>query len=133
MSVPQRLTYVTLGARNMAALRAFYRHLGWTERPGSDDAFATYDMGPILLALYPLDLLTREAAPGEEPSGGQWAGVTFGINVDSSDAVDDAFDAAVRAGARPVAAPTRREWGGYSAYVADPEGNRWEITWAPGA
>jgi uncharacterized protein len=30
-----------------------------------------------------------------------------------------------------VAAPTEREWGGYSAYVADPE-IRWEIAWAPG-
>lgn len=36
------------------------------------------------------------------------------------------------AGARVVGAPVDREWGGYSGYVADPEGNRWEIAWLPG-
>jgi len=25
-----------------------------------------------------------------------------------------------------------RFWGGRSGYIADPEGNRWEIAWAPG-
>jgi len=38
----------------------------------------------------------------------------------------------VAAGARVVGAPVDREWGGYSGYVADPEGNRWEIAWLPG-
>lgn len=36
------------------------------------------------------------------------------------------------AGAVAVAEPTDREWGGYSGYIADPEGNRWELAWAPG-
>jgi uncharacterized glyoxalase superfamily protein PhnB len=39
----------------------------------------------------------------------------------------------VAAGATPVAEPVDREWGGRSAYIADPEGNRWEIAWAPSA
>ena len=39
---------------------------------------------------------------------------------------------ASEAGARSIAGPVEREWGGYSGYLADPEGNRWEITWAPG-
>jgi uncharacterized protein len=43
-----------------------------------------------------------------------------------------AFDAAVAAGARSVAPPQDREWGGRSGYVSDPEDNRWEIAWAPG-
>src|SRR5690349_15310389 len=54
MSLPQRLGYVTLGARSMSALRSFYTGLGWVERPGSNDEFATYEMGSALLALYPL-------------------------------------------------------------------------------
>jgi hypothetical protein len=28
---------------------------------------------------------------------------------------------------------TDRSWGGRSAFMADPEGNRWEITWSPRA
>jgi uncharacterized glyoxalase superfamily protein PhnB len=41
--------------------------------------------------------------------------------------------AAVAAGATPVADATDRSWGGRSAFIADPEGNRWEITWSPRA
>lgn len=133
MSVPQRLGYVTLGARSMTTLRAFYARLGWVERPGSNDEFATYEMGSALLALYPLALLGREAAPGEALPGSTWSGVTLGINVDDRAAVDDAFETALGAGATAVARPVQREWGGYSGYIADPEGNRWEITWAPSA
>lgn len=117
----------------MTTLRTFYRLLGWVERPGSNDEFATYEMGTTLLALYPLALLSEEAAPGEGLPNGTWNGVTLGINVDSSATVDEAYEVALAADATPAARPTHRNWGGYSGYIADPEGNRWEITWAPGA
>jgi uncharacterized glyoxalase superfamily protein PhnB len=133
MKLPQRLGYVTIGARNMSVLRTFYAALGWHERTGSTDEFATYEMGRAVLALYPLGLLGAEAAPGEELSESSWNGVTLGINVGTAQAVDDAFDAALAAGAKSVARPVKRGWGGYSGYVADPEGTRWEITWAPGS
>lgn len=131
IGVPQQLSYVTLGARSMSGQRRFYRALGWHERPGSSDEFATYEMATAILALYPVERLGEEAAPGEQLSVSAWNGVTLGINVESRDAVDEAFQAALAAGATGVAEPVQREWGGYSAYVADPEGNRWEITWAP--
>jgi hypothetical protein len=133
MSLPQRLSYVTLGARSMGALRSFYAGLGWVERPGSNDEFATYEMGTALLALYPVGLLSQEAAPGEAVPGSTWSGVTLGVNVADKRAVDEAFEAALGAGATSIARPVQREWGGYSGYIADPEGNRWEITWAPTA
>lgn len=131
MSFPQQVSFVTLGARDMPRLRAFYNGLGWRERPGSDDDFAAYDAGSTRLALYPLERLGAEAAPGEPPPAAGWNGVTLAVNVDSRQAVDDAFRAAVAAGARAVGEPVDREWGGYSGYVADPEGHRWEIAWAP--
>ena len=131
MTLPQRLNYLTLGARNMAALRGFYAGLGWQERPGSNDNFAAYQAGTVLLTLYPLGLLGEEAAPGEPLPESGWNGVTLGINVESTDAVDQAFRDAAAAGAQAVADPVKRGWGGYSGYIADPEGNRWEITWAP--
>jgi hypothetical protein len=117
----------------MASLRAYHRALGWTERPGSDDGFATYDAGTTVLALYPLQRLTDEAAPGHAQPDRGWSGVTLGINVDSASVVDEAFRSALAAGATAVAEPVNRDWGGYSCDVADPEGNRWEITWAPQA
>jgi predicted lactoylglutathione lyase len=131
VTVPQRLSFVTLGARNMTVLRGYYAALGWSERPGSDDNFATYDAGDVVLALYPIERLGAEAAPMEPLPLPGWNGITLGVNVESADAVDEAFKVAQAAGGRPIASPVLREWGGYSAYVADPEGNRWEIAWAP--
>ena len=131
MTLPQRINYITLGARDMATLRAFYAGVGWNERPGSNDDFATYDVGTALLALYPIGRLGQEAAPGERLPGPGWNGVTLGINVESPEAVDDTFQLAISVGGRSVAEPVKREWGGYSGYFSDPEGNRWEITWAP--
>ncbi|WP_164842330.1 VOC family protein [Actinoplanes solisilvae] len=130
MTIPARLSVVTLGARDVGVLRAFYRSLGWPEVPGSDDSWSGFLLGGVLLAVFPLDELALEAVPGPSGPPGAWSGTTLACNVDSRDQVDTAFDAAVAAGARVVASPVDREWGGRSGYVADPEGNRWEIAWA---
>ncbi|MER7172232.1 VOC family protein [Streptomyces mesophilus] len=131
-AVPSRLSVITLGVRDMPRLRRFYRDLGWAEAPSGDDDWTGFLLGGVLLALYPWQELAAEAAAGEAPAAG-WPGITLACNVDHRDQVDTAFTAAVAAGATVVAEPTDRSWGGRSAYVADPEGNRWEIAWAPSA
>ncbi|MEU7922555.1 VOC family protein [Micromonospora zamorensis] len=129
-TVPSRLSVVTVGARDIVTLRSFYRSLGWPELPASDDGWSAFLLGGVLFALYPLPDLAAEAAPGVPAPAGGWSGVTLACNVDSREEVDAAFAAAVEAGATVVAAPTDRSWGGRSGYIADPEGNRWEIAWA---
>ena len=118
MAVPQRLSYITLGARTMPVLRGFYASLGWRERPGSDDNFATYEAGGVVLALYPLERLAAEAAPTDPLPLPGWNGMTLGINVESAGAVDKAFEIARAAGGRARSprrlgasgAGTRRTW-----------------------
>src|ERR1035438_8030629 len=105
VTFPQRISYITLGVRYMRTLRAFYAELGWQERPGSSDDFATYEAGGVLLALYPLGQLGQEAAPGEPMPGRAWNGITLGVNVESTEAVDETFRSALAAGARGVAGP----------------------------
>jgi catechol 2,3-dioxygenase-like lactoylglutathione lyase family enzyme len=131
-AIPARLTAVTLGARDLPRLRQFYGGLGWSEIPGSDDSWVGFLVGGALLTLYPLPALAEEAAPGQPLASG-FSGVTLACNVDAAEQVDASFAAAVVAGATPIAEPVDREWGGRSAYIADPEGNRWEIAWASGA
>ncbi|WP_250037573.1 VOC family protein [Paractinoplanes maris] len=131
--IPARLTVVTLGARDVGALRIFYRSLAWPELPGGDDTWSGFLLGGVLLALYPVDELAAEAVPGGAGQPGSWSGVTLACNVDSPAEVDTAFTAAVTAGATAVAPPVDRPWGGRSGYFADPEGNRWEIAWAGSA
>ncbi|WP_432052127.1 VOC family protein [Streptomyces xiamenensis] len=130
--LPSRLSVVTLGARDLPGLRRFYRGLGWEEIPSSDDEWAGFLLGGVLLALYPVDELAAEAATAI-PSPAGWSGITLACNVDGPQQVDAAFTTAVAAGATAVADPVDRPWGGRSAYIADPEGNRWEIAWASGA
>lgn len=130
--MPSRLSVVTLGARDLPRLRRFYRGLGWKELPSSEDGWAAFLIGGVLLALYPVEELAAEAADGSPPPTG-WSGVTLACNVESPQQVDTAFEAAVAVGAMAVAEPVDRAWGGRSAYIADPEGNRWEIAWAASA
>jgi catechol 2,3-dioxygenase-like lactoylglutathione lyase family enzyme len=130
--LPARLSVVTLGARDLPVLRRFYASLGWTQVPGSDDAWSAFLLGGVLLALYPLDDLAAEAAP-DMPATAGFSGMTLACNVDGPEQVDEAFAVAVAAGATPVAAPVSRAWDGRSAYFADPEGHRWEIAWASSA
>lgn len=123
MSVPQRLTFVTVGARNLPALRRFYRDLGWTENEGASDTFASFDCGSVKLALYPLHLLQEEAAPtAAPPDPSAWSGITLAVNFADAAEVDQAYAEALACGAAAVAEPTEREWGGYSGYIADPDG-----------
>jgi len=113
-------------------LRAFYRAMGWTENDGSDDTYTSFTMASVRLALYPIGLLGDEAAPNEAlVASNAWNGMTLAFNVATRDAVDEALQTAVAAGARPIGVPAEREWGGYSGYFSDPEGHRWEVAWAP--
>jgi catechol 2,3-dioxygenase-like lactoylglutathione lyase family enzyme len=133
VDVPPRISFVTLGARDLPALRRFYRGLGWVEAAGASDGFTSFDCGGVRLALYPVELLRAEAAPDAPvPDPAVWNGITLAVNVASRADVDAVFARALACGATPVAPPTDRDWGGCSAYVADPEGNRWELAWAPG-
>lgn len=97
------------------------------ETENADEDWAAFDVGGWLLSLYPIDSLGHEAAPGAPTPAAEWNGVTFAISVQSEADLHAMFDSALAAGAAPVAPITRREWGGMSGYVADPEGNRWEL------
>jgi catechol 2,3-dioxygenase-like lactoylglutathione lyase family enzyme len=130
--IPPRLSVVTIGVREMSLMRSFYTGLGWAEQPEASDQWCAYLLGGTVLALYAIDDLAAEAAPGEPLTKHGWGGHTLALNVEARDDVDEVVRALVAAGARKVGQVTDRPWGGRSGYVADPEGNRWEIAWAPG-
>ena len=130
--IPSRLSVVTLGARDVAALRAFYERLGWQTNTKADD-FAAFPLGGAVLCLFEIARLAEEAGDAEIPAPVAFKGFSLSINVDERDQVDSAVAAARDAGAAVLAEPVDREWGGRSAYFADPEGNTWEVAWLPDA
>ena len=132
VKVPARLNVVTLGVRDLPAVRSFYEALGWRSRSVGDD-FARFEIGGAVLALYSLDALTEEANMPPPAGTERFAGFTCAIVVQSEEMVDAAIELVREAGGRILAEPVAREWGGRSGYFADPEGNVWEIAWLPGS
>jgi catechol 2,3-dioxygenase-like lactoylglutathione lyase family enzyme len=124
---------VTLGVRDMPSMRAFYRSLGWPEGTDSNDTHSVFHLVGCFLALYPLDLLAEDANAGARLPDGVFRGVTLAINVEKSEFVDAGIERARSAGAVIGKEAVDADWGGRSGYFIDPEGNRWEVAWAPNA
>ena len=130
--IPQNLLAVTLGASDIARQRRFYEAWGWNAVPYSNEEYVAFSLAGATVAFFVAEKLAEEAAPGAvSPPAGGWSGVTLAVSVAGKEDVDTTWRAAVDAGATAVGEPVDRPWGGRSAYVADPEGNRWEIVWVP--
>jgi catechol 2,3-dioxygenase-like lactoylglutathione lyase family enzyme len=129
MAVPARISLVTLGVEDAERSKAFYRALGWDA--GIDmDGFAVFRTGGALLALYPIDEMSRDA--GDEVPAERTRRVHLAINVGSPEEVDQAVAEFLAAGAGLLSAPEAAPWGGYTSIVADPDGHAWEIAHNPG-
>jgi len=95
------------------------------------DTITFFHMQGSILGLYDRGGLADDVGVSEVGSG--FRGVTVALNVASNDEVDAVFAEWVEAGATPVKAPEEVFWGGYSSYVADPDGHLWEIAHNPHA
>lgn len=127
--VPPQLNVITLGARDFAAQRDFYKGLGWEMVVDLSD-FAAFQLRGALLTLYPLDLLAKDAQAEEAAPLAGLRGFTLAIIVDTPAEVDQAIEAARTAGARISKEPVdAREFTGRSSYFADPEDNFWEVVY----
>ena len=125
---PQRVTLITLGVADLAAARAFYARLGWTEH-GANEGVAFYQMAGQVLALFGKgDLAADQGRPGAALGTGA---ITLAQNFATEAEVDAAFAAALAAGATALKAPEKVFWGGYSGYWADPDGHVWEVAMNP--
>ncbi len=124
----QRVSLITLGARDLARARAFYEAHGWTTRAAPDDDVVFFQAGGMVVALWDRGELAEDS--GVEDGGG-WGGITPAHNVRSPAEVDAVIEEARRAGADIVREPAETFWGGYSAAFTDPEGHPWEIAHNP--
>ena len=128
--IPPRASVITLGARDLDALRRFYQGLGWPLAVDLE-GFAAFRTRGAVLALFPLDHLAADGnAEAVAPERGM-RGFTIAINVDQREQVDETITAVRQAGGRVTKEPVDAEWGGRSAYFADPEDNFWEVAWVP--
>ena len=116
---------VVLPSPDVPRLRRFYRALGWFEQAGATDQLSRFQLGPVVLTLYP-DQPRIDGEESDAPSH-----ITLVVRVSSQELVDRAYRTAVDAGAEVVSPPTDQPWDGRSSVVADPDGHRWEFLWVP--
>jgi uncharacterized protein len=121
---------VTLGTRDLDRLYAFYEALGFPAVV-TEGNMRLFELRGGVLALFGVDSLARDS--GSEP-GAPDGRIRFSVEilVDAPEEVDVLAERVRDAGGRITKEPVDAEFfTGRSCYFADPEGNFFEIAWAP--
>jgi catechol 2,3-dioxygenase-like lactoylglutathione lyase family enzyme len=129
MSLERRISLITLGVADVARSTDFYQKLGWSRSSASNDDVTFIQLKGTVLGLFSRSHLAADARVENTPPG--FSGVTLAYNVASEIGVDAVVKFVVSCGATLVKAPEKVFWGGYSGYVADPDGHLWEIAHNP--
>lgn len=135
MAIPQRFTLVTIGVTDVDAATDFYRRLGWRQSTHSVEGTTFFSTPGPIIALWSAGELATDAgltsATDAPPAASRFRGVALAINFDTRAEVDAALADWQAAGGRMTKPPTETEWGGYSGYGADLDGNLWEFAHNP--
>ena len=122
-----RISLVTLGTADLPRSIAFYEALGWERSMPEAEGVAFFQLGGLILSLYP-DLA---GDAGVENGRGPGA-FSLAHNVRQEAEVDSVVAKLLAAGGTLTASAKAMPWGGRVAYVTDPDGFLWEIAWNPG-
>ena len=117
---------VTLGVADVVRARQFYEALGWQGQTVQETVF--FQAGGMAVVLWGREELAADA--GVTLVVGST--VALALNVRSRHEVDDVVAAVVVAGGTVTRPPGETFYGGYAAYVADPDGHLWEVAHNPG-
>ncbi|MFT3662126.1 MAG: VOC family protein [Gordonia sp. (in: high G+C Gram-positive bacteria)] len=125
------VTAITLGVRDVETSHRFYTEgLGFrpVSRIADEISFVQAGHG-LLLALWNVASMPSEY--GDVGHGPTAPPMSLGHNVAAEHLVGELYRRALAAGAVSVGEPARREWGGTSACIADPDGFRWDFVHNP--
>jgi uncharacterized glyoxalase superfamily protein PhnB len=128
--VEQRLTLITLGVADVSRATAFYEQkFGWKKMLSSNDEITFFVLNGIMLSLFKRESLAEDATISPEGTG--FRGFSLAWNARSEAEVDAVVQELKNKGVTVVKEPQKVFWGGYSGYVADVDGNLWEIAFNP--
>ena len=126
----QRLTIITLGVENLKNSTEFYEsNFGWKKSASSNENITFFLLNGIYLSLYEKEKLAEDAET--DALGEGFKGFTLAYNARSKEEVDQIFADFKSKGVKIIKFPQEVFWGGYSGYVADLDGNLWEIAFNP--
>jgi predicted lactoylglutathione lyase len=124
----QRVNMIMIGTANITALSRFYElGLGWTPCRTGGSGSIMYKVGELLLVFIDRSYLATERGEGMGAGSKQ----SFAVFVESRAEVDLTVAKALDAGATLTSAARPRDGDMYSSYFNDPEGNSWEVVFAP--
>lgn len=127
-----RISLVTLGVSDLARSRRFYEEgLGWPASSSSNEAIVFFQAGGLIVSLYGLDVLAKDANLDRVKEARAFGGITLSHNLAEREDVDGLLEEARAAGAEILKPAHDTFWGGYSGCFADLDGHVWEIAWNP--
>lgn len=124
-----RLHIVTLGVNDLKRSEKFYSGLGCKKSSKSQESIIFFQLGSIVLALYPKHLLEEDATVAMNSNG--YSPLTLAYNASSEKEVDEVLSKALSVGAKLIKPAQKVFWGGYSSYFSDPDGFLWEVAHNP--
>lgn len=131
-----RISLITLGVRDLTRAVAFYTDvLEFPLDSASSDEIAFFQLGGLVLALYPRHFLAEDAkVPDRDPDltgEPRFSGFALAHNVRARYDVDALLEEIVAGGGTLLRPAHDATWGGRSGYFADPDGHTWEVAWNP--
>ncbi|MGB3650995.1 MAG: VOC family protein [Rivularia sp. (in: cyanobacteria)] len=126
----QKLNIVTLGVKDLKRSLKFYIDgLGWKPSIAGTENIAFFQMGGVVLSLYPQEKLAEDVKTNSGGSG--FSGVTLAYNAKEEAEVDEVLKKVENLGATIVKKAEKVFWGGYSGYFADFDEHLCEVAWNP--
>ncbi|MDP3460205.1 MAG: VOC family protein [Hyphomonas sp.] len=126
----QRVSIITVGVKDLAGMIRFYTEvLGFVDR-GVKGEIAFFNASSLVIGLWDETKLADDAGVPADRKG-EFKGFALAFNARSVEEVDAIFDRLGKSGVRIPKPPHKTDWGGYSGYFADPEGNAWEVAYNP--
>ncbi len=115
---------ITVLADDVAALADFYEHaLGWPVEV-REGAYVAFGGQGVRVAIFSRPLMSG-STDGHPAYATPFTGQAFELNLqcENAEEVERRYDQLVAAGATPAGRPALREWGQFTGFFADPEGN----------
>ncbi|WP_163269703.1 VOC family protein [Chelativorans alearense] len=124
-----RISIITLGVDDLDRAVRFYEDMGLERNEKITEGVAFFQMGGVILALWPRDELAEDAGIRERKRG--FSGVALAYNTRSEAEVGLMLERVEKAGGRIVKPARRAFFGGMQGYFEDTEGNLWEVAHNP--
>ncbi|MDA1120446.1 MAG: VOC family protein [Bacteroidetes bacterium] len=124
----QRLTMLSIGVKDLDIATDFYEtKFEWRKHKSSNKNAVFFKLNGFMLSLYQIDELSEDATVDLKSS--RYNSVVLVYNAESKKEVDELTATLRDRRVTIIKEPEKASRGRYSSYVADPEGNLWEIVY----